>query len=121
MKSRLLPLATTLGAVGSFTLMLATQAAPLPDVHPGAQQQPRQMEHQSRLREWSHGLGINLSGTAAVARTEKDFASAADAQPTPDRERAETGTADDEEQHGHAGKHDRIRNDDHSDESKTVS
>lgn len=73
MKSYLLPLVASLGAAGSITLMLATQAAPSDGVSPEAARQIQQMEHQSRVREWSQGLGIDLSGAGAfVANTDCD-------------------------------------------------
>ena len=66
MKSYLLPLVASLGAVGSITLMLATQAAPSDDASTEAARQVQQMEYQSRVREWSQGLGVDLSGAGAI-------------------------------------------------------
>jgi hypothetical protein len=51
MKSYLLPLVATLGAVGSFAVMLSTQAAPSCCTNPEVAQQVQQMEHQSCQRE----------------------------------------------------------------------
>lgn len=71
MKAYLLPLAATLGAVGSFAAMLTTQAAQPCCTNPETTWQIQQMEHQSRLREWSQGLGIDLSGASTtIAKTE---------------------------------------------------
>jgi hypothetical protein len=69
MKSYLSPLVATLGAVGSFAVMLATQAAPPCCTNAEATQQVQQMEYQSRLREWSQGLGINLPGADTTITT----------------------------------------------------
>lgn len=49
MKSHLLPLAATLGAVGSFAVMLVTQAAPPCCADPEATQQVQQTTCQNRL------------------------------------------------------------------------
>ncbi|MEW6332410.1 MAG: hypothetical protein AB1560_13215, partial [Pseudomonadota bacterium] len=69
----LLPLVASLGAVGSLTLMLATQAAPSDHAATRAEQQVRQMEYQSRVREWSQGLGFDLTGAnVAFAKADRD-------------------------------------------------
>jgi len=70
MKSWLLPLTTTLGAVSAFTLMLATQATPAQENGTEVEQQIQRMEHRSRLREWSQGLGVDLSGGPVVVRAQ---------------------------------------------------
>ncbi len=73
MKSYLLPLVASLGAVGSLTLMFATQAAPSDHAATQAAQQVRQMEYQSRVREWSQGLGFDLTeANVAFARAARD-------------------------------------------------
>jgi hypothetical protein len=66
MKSYLLPLVASLGAAGSLTLMFATQAAPADGADPEAARQVQQMEYQNRVREWSQGLGVDLSGAGAT-------------------------------------------------------
>lgn len=61
MKSHLLPLAAVVGTAITLSLTAITLASPA-DGESAAATQVRQMEHQSRLREWSQGLGIDLSG-----------------------------------------------------------
>lgn len=75
MKSHLLPLAAVAGTLITLSLTAITLAAPADGAESPAATQVRQMEHQSRLREWSQGLGVDLSGrggTVAQAETGRD-------------------------------------------------
>jgi len=76
MKSHLLPLAAVAGTLITLSLTAITLAAPADGAESPAATQVRQMEHQSRLREWSQGLGVDLSGrgdtTVAQSETGRD-------------------------------------------------
>ncbi len=120
MKSWLLPLTTTLGAAGAITLMLATQAAPAPENSSEAMRQTQQMAHQNRLREWSQGLGIHLSGRTVVARAEKIPAPADNDRRTFDRDPTGTRAADDGQRHEHGDKPDRRKDGEHEDADEAV-
>jgi hypothetical protein len=106
MKAYLLPLATTLGAVGSFAAMLTTQAAQPCCTNPEMTWQIQQMEHQSRLREWSQGLGIDLSA-AGTTITKAETGSTVVAKPEEAAGTVKADTrADRVVRHKHDGKHD---------------
>lgn len=106
MKSYLLPLVATLGAVGSFAVMLTTQAAHPCCTNPETTQQVQQMEYQSRLREWSQGLGIDLSGTGTtVAKAENSSMAATRPERVAGPVKANT-RADHFAHHKHDDKHD---------------
>jgi hypothetical protein len=106
MKSYLLPLVATLGAVGSFAVMLTTQAAQPCCTNPKATQQVQQMEHQSRLREWSQGLGIDLSGAGTIiAKAETSSTVAAKQERAAGLVKA-SSRADHDARHKHDEKHD---------------
>lgn len=70
MKSHLLPLAAVAGAIITLSLTAITLAAPAGGAESPAAMQVRQTEQQSRLREWSQGLGVDLSGSAMTAQAE---------------------------------------------------
>ena len=71
MKSYLMPLATIAGTVITLGLTAITLAAPADRAESPAAAQIRQMEQQSRLREWSQGLGVDLSDRGStIARVE---------------------------------------------------
>ena len=71
MKSNWLPLAAVAGTTITLSLTAITLAAPANGAESPATAQVRQMEQQSRLREWSRGLGIDLPDLAApVAQNE---------------------------------------------------
>lgn len=108
MKAYLLPLAATLGALGSFAAMLTTQAAQPCCTNPGITRQIQQMEHQSRLREWSQGLGIDLSGTGVgTTITKAAIGSTVVAMPEGAAGSVKADTwADRDVRHKHDGKHD---------------
>lgn len=116
MKTWLLPLTTILGAAGAFTLMLATQAAPMPENGAESVRPVRQMEHQNRVREWSQGLGVHQSGSSLMARAEKVPAPEAGAPRTSDGSRAGTRATDHEERHERGDRHDRDKNKEHEDD-----
>ncbi len=61
MKSYLLPLAGVAGTVITLGLTAITLAAPADRAESPAAAQIRQVEQQNRLREWSQGLGVDLS------------------------------------------------------------
>lgn len=78
MKSYLLPLTAVAGTVITLGLTAITLAAPADGAESPAAAQVRQMEQQSHLREWSQGLGIDLSGGGtmfAQAEPERNVAS----------------------------------------------
>lgn len=106
MKSYLLPLAATLGAVGSFAVMLSTQAAQPCCTDPETTQPVQQMEHQSRLREWSQGLGIDLSGAGTIiAKADTSSTVATKPERAAGPVKADT-SADHAARHKHDDKHD---------------
>jgi len=73
MKSNLLPLAAVAGTMITLGLTAITLAGPAEGAESPAAAQVRQMEQQNRLREWSQGLGVDLSGRdTTVARTEPE-------------------------------------------------
>jgi hypothetical protein len=119
MKSWLLPLTTTLGAVSAVTLMFATQVAPASEKSAEAERQIQRMEHQSRLREWSQGLGIALPEGAVVARAQTDSSPASDDRKASDR--ARTCATDGEKRHEREDENGRDRNNGHEEGDEAAS
>lgn len=116
MKSYLLPLAAALGAVGTFALMLTTQAAPSCCTHPEAMQQVQKMEYQSRLREWSQGLGVDLPG-AGTTIAKAEIGSTTAARPERAADRVNAGKqADRGARHTHDDRHDGAKDRVHDDD-----
>jgi len=121
MKSWLLPLTTTLGAVSAFALMLATQATPAQENGTEADQQIQRMEHRSRLREWSQGIGVDLSGGPIVVRAQTVGAPETGVPRTSDRRHAPARSADGEKRHERGNENDRDRGNGHEENDEASS
>lgn len=72
MKSYLLLLTAVAGTMITLGLTAVTLAGPAEGAESPAAAQIRQVEQQSRLREWSQGLGVDLSGGNMIAQAEAE-------------------------------------------------
>ena len=116
MKSYLLPLAAVAGSIITLSLTAITLAAPADGAESPAAMQVRQMEHQSRVREWSQGLGIDLSDRGVMmAQSEPERAVSTVSTPTSGTA-ASDKLAKDHAAHRDHGKRDHSGNSGHEDD-----
>lgn len=116
MKSYLLPLAAVTGTMITLGLTAVTLAGPADAAESPAAAQVRQMEQQSRLREWSQGLGVDLSGRGtmvAQAELERSVSGAPKSAPGIPTSVKNAGDRDADRKHD---KHDRAATFGHEDD-----
>lgn len=105
MKSFLLPFAAVAATVTTLGLTAVTLAGPAEAVEAPAAAQARQMEQQSRMREWSQGLGVDLSnGGTMLAQAGSEPPATAQSKPTP---RVPTSSRVTKDRDAHGGHHER--------------
>lgn len=101
----------------------AEAAQPYRATYQDMKQLAKETAYQGRMREWSAGLGIDLSGSAIAARPSVSNALLADRghderaqgyRPEADEKHAQSAAHDDDEDHGHSrkAKHDDSDDDD---------